>query len=558
MRFFSVALRRHGERRAIGDDGFTLVEVLVAMMIFVVSLLALAHVATAAFTDVAFARQRQAATGLGNETLEKMRALAIDAFKKGLRESDLSTDPNVTGAPGSYLFEGEPVVADGTSDVDPLVPNTREVTIGATTYKLSVYVTQPTPDVYLGTAVITWNSIRGSGGRLQTQSEFYFPQGCQSNSTHPFAAPCEPAFFSGASTGAGNIRITGVPDIANFQDATLWLPEQRSDLQTEQVFSVQGTSRLPSAVIRYTDGTEESPAIGITGPIISASSTNPTESKPAYEDNADSQAGGELFKDDVVSQFRLRASGASGRSISTVAANASNPCLDHSNAGQIDDLPCGRVTGEQTGESYAELTTPLRGTARLASVNNSSAPNIAYSNRDVAPSAGMCPSTTNDGCVHSSTSRHIGEVALGGLPSGVPGPAGYDFLVKMTAYSDFVSAEAGYGSADPDVSASGTIQYWNGSGYTALTLSATAQAIDVAPVTAGDVTITAQLSTGGCRRESSVDPSNVSIRLEARAMCSSPILGTITYVMGGSSMTLHVDLGTATARSSYSAAPNAL
>src|SRR5207247_3371262 len=85
--------------RVRSEGGFTLIELMVAVGIMLVALLALAYTATIGFSDIALARQRQSASGRANQTMEQMRALPFDVLKKGPHNADLTpgSDPDITG-----------------------------------------------------------------------------------------------------------------------------------------------------------------------------------------------------------------------------------------------------------------------------------------------------------------------------------------------------------------------------------------------------------------------------------------------------------------------------
>src|SRR5665648_1192881 len=65
------------------DEGFTLVELIVAMFVIAIILTSLAMVQTRAMVTIAQAKERQQATALANQTLEQLRALPWDTLKKG-------------------------------------------------------------------------------------------------------------------------------------------------------------------------------------------------------------------------------------------------------------------------------------------------------------------------------------------------------------------------------------------------------------------------------------------------------------------------------------------
>jgi len=73
-------LRRSQIKR---DDGFSLVELVVAMAIISGVLLGLVTLQTKAMVTIAQAKERQQATAIANEVLEQLRALPWNSITKG-------------------------------------------------------------------------------------------------------------------------------------------------------------------------------------------------------------------------------------------------------------------------------------------------------------------------------------------------------------------------------------------------------------------------------------------------------------------------------------------
>jgi hypothetical protein len=157
---------------------------------------------------------------------------------------------------------------------------------------------------------------------------------------------------------------------------------------------------------------------------------------------------------------------------------------------------------------------------------------------------------------------------VGSAPIGWQG-----YLIRVTGFSDSVSVEVGKGTAAPTVTAAGTISYWNGTGYSTLTITTGApRSITVAPVSiyipffpGGPLTISLQggvgLATGGT---TTVDPaacgSNCT-RTTASASSASALVGdvTINITFGGTvlcNVSTDVDLGTLSVSGRYEQAPS--
>src|SRR5919204_5702606 len=107
-------MRRLSARIRGEESGFTLVELMVAIGVILVSLIALAYTAGLAFTDEALARQRQSATGLASQAVEQARALPFDTLAKGLSsnaasDATVSTDTAITTCGTDKCYNGEPI-----------------------------------------------------------------------------------------------------------------------------------------------------------------------------------------------------------------------------------------------------------------------------------------------------------------------------------------------------------------------------------------------------------------------------------------------------------------
>src|SRR5207248_6375055 len=227
---------------------------------------ALAYTAGLAFTDEALARQRQSATGLASQAIEQVRALPFDTLAKGLSsnaatDATVATDSAITTCGTDKCYQGEPIPMSnypaGTT-IKPLVPHTRTTTVGPTTYTVKTYVTyylgNKTSNTYRVTAVVTWvaKERAGASHTTQIQSIFYSPTGCLSTATHPYSAPCQPFFYSTATSDTGHIDVTGSLQTANnFDRATVWLPADDSTQQIEQTASVQGFAYTGGVSIAY-------------------------------------------------------------------------------------------------------------------------------------------------------------------------------------------------------------------------------------------------------------------------------------------------------------------
>jgi Tfp pilus assembly protein PilV len=115
--------------RGVEEEGFSLLEVMIAMLVLITAIFSLTYVLVNSLADTAYARQRVAATNLANQTLEEVRALPWSVIEGGMNATELtangtycglsqsSCDPNlaavtvtVDGVPSTgYCFEGYPL-----------------------------------------------------------------------------------------------------------------------------------------------------------------------------------------------------------------------------------------------------------------------------------------------------------------------------------------------------------------------------------------------------------------------------------------------------------------
>ena len=581
-------------RRLRREEGFTLLETIVALGVILMAMVTLAYTANVGFSDAAYSRQRQTASGLANETIEQIRALPFDVLKQGLSNFDnLGADPNIALVGPDYFFKGvtpNEKIARGdiplAPAVIPLVPHIQNKNVAtAATYKISSYVTYyqnvQTTNTYRVSVIVTWtNSARKGLAKVQVQSIFFSGAGCLSTATHPFAAPCQPFLFGRASGAEGDVSITGTYDDTTIDSSDLRLGGATSDMQIEQISAVQGTTAT-SGVSLGVNGQQQSD-VGNQA-VTSGADNDPghpagdfsTASTPAQGSAALSHnAGGG-------SQYTVTA-GAGDTGTTTSTTNASiappHPCSDALGQAQTDTRPCGASKANQGGTESATLqlwgSAKKIGTATLASVGASPADLYAFTNRAAGPEFSYCPGATGEGCVHADVRRSWGMVALGGLPDNLSGallPPGWTgYLVTGSGLTTTASAEAGLGSGPPTAGVAGTISYYNGISYTNLVLAPGAPvSLAIPPVHAEEVVsgklftvdISASLTTGGTQVNDPAACGPNCTRNDASASAASPITGQISYQftydgLTLSTLTVKVNLGQAEAKTTYKPAPS--
>ena len=95
--------------------GFSLVEVMFAIMILVLAMTTMALILTKAFAAVATGNFSQQATELADSIIAQDEALPWSTLQEGLSSQDptLSSDSNITSGSTGYCFEGMSLVVDG-------------------------------------------------------------------------------------------------------------------------------------------------------------------------------------------------------------------------------------------------------------------------------------------------------------------------------------------------------------------------------------------------------------------------------------------------------------
>jgi Tfp pilus assembly protein PilV len=169
------------------EDGFTLIEVMAAVLIIMVAAVALAAVLTQSLAALSLSRQTQQASNLAASIVAEVEALPWSTVSNGLSssassDSHFSTDGNIGGTASSYCFEGMPLLVGGvaaatcptsgtgsssqpwsnisasscntslaatlSSSTAPLIPHEGCVTLNSTQFEISAY-----PTLYSGTSV---------------------------------------------------------------------------------------------------------------------------------------------------------------------------------------------------------------------------------------------------------------------------------------------------------------------------------------------------------------------------------------------------------------------
>lgn len=592
-------IRRSLERRRGEDSGFTLVELVVAMVVTLVVMTALLAFVVQSLRTVALAKQRQTSTGLATQALERLRALPYETVTTASGAPAPSGNPNLTGA-SPVLFR--PAAVAGVEEeliVNAVSPLLTPQSVEGVDYQVWQYVTkQPAlageQQTFNLTAIVSWTSPVSGGTRTTVQrSTTYSPTGCLSTATRPFSGPCQASFTAQAGQAAASISVTHATDsslpILGFdgREVELTLPALDTNLLLEQTTSV--TSGVATSEGRASDGSVQTSG-GL--PVRAAVDSDP--SSPAGQQQSSATA--------PQTSTTRSVSGVAGRLLVTpttadtgaaTAAVAAEPAMCTGSdgvqltTGAPERRPCasGRVRAEGSAGSIQYELLDVLGLASLfvpvASVGESPydaravAAHLTTGNATACTSAG---GVSGAGCAHSGASRALGDVVLGGLPAvGLDGlltvtaPLGYTGSWKVTGLTETAFAESGTGARAPGYTRSGTLSWWNGTGYSQVALdSDQRQEIAPAPVTARfasldqtleimvESTVTVEPAT--VTTEGPSDCATSSCVAVARAAGGIRGLTTYTVTLDGVVQTRFVvvtELGGLVAQAGYKAAPDA-
>lgn len=592
---------RWAPRARQADDGFTLIELIVAMFVIAVVLLALVFVQTSALVTTAQSRQRTQATAVGNQVMEELRALPWLTLEKGTHANFVTAsggDPNIVA--GKFRPVNDPsitetIISSSAQALDALPLSGRngtnlsvdvDVAVSSREFISRVYVTKAadTPDGVLTLTVITsWvNSGSGKPGSIMLRSEAYAPQGgCGDAANQPFLGACQAVFSGNGGTTGPTTTITGaVPgEVAPGGGSGSGLPI------------------LPGSPVYAATMAGGQAGIGI------------TSQQSAAVDSAITFAGARLLGEDADVNFGLsgqsKISNAASNDVGAAGAAPANPS-DVTSVGSASTLRDERgafgillsagsgVTGAAKASTVASCATgiPLAAPCGAATLTGGSASSATFTAdgtpftlfslpgggshktfgarfTSTAGSADVgCTTLTGAGCVSAGASRTVGFASFAAGPWAESGPQ--SGLVMISGLSDSVRVERGTSQRTVDAvqARSGSISIWNGSSYTIQPVSSTTSTtLTSAPVTWADAGMTVEATavvtvTPGMSIASNIDPAACTAEgcvIDADAgTVTVAVTYTVTDAAGTSSaFVASTSMGTSRANAAYKAAPDA-
>lgn len=580
-------VRRWQQRCRQADSGFTLIELIVAMVITLVVMSVLLGVFVSSLSTVSASKQRQAATALSNQRMEQLRATPYDTVTQSNGAAAPTTDPNVSG--GRF----KPVALPGIDEelvVNAVSPQTSTLPLEGVDYTVRTYVSKVSGSsgqpAFNLTVLTSWSTNVSNGPKTNVERSVTFsPSGCLSTATHPFSGPCQASFSASATELAASISVVGLEsgaaDIPGFNGNRLGLelPTMSTDLLLEQISTVgsaaatMGASASRGSTVTNSGGVRAA-ASGDTDPDSPAGQSESVQIGPQTSERQHlTGSAGELrvtpsTEDTGKAGVAVNAEptqctdgNAAGSPLTGGLPGSRRPCATaevqaHGAPGLLNYLPHGGAPSMLLA-SIGPAPSPMRAvSAHLTSGENSSA----------------CTNTSGAGCVHAAATRAMGDVLVGGLPAGGGLPAafsGSSWQVKLLTES--VVAEEGVAAREPSYDRTGGLTYWNGLVYEAVALTRdTSGTINTAPVTwtgmASGQTMTINVTSTIILTKAQAPPRS-GWPCEAKACLASGsgkggIRGNTTYTvtLNGALLTKFLvvtDLGGLIAQTAYTAAPSA-
>jgi hypothetical protein len=594
-------------RRRSEDEGFTLVELAVAMFVTLLVVSGLITVFLASIRGVALAKQRQAATGLATAVMEKFRALDYGTLSAGLYCSDVAGDANLSasgacGGGGTVTFApagtgiSETVQVQSTaapaSAVPPIFPHVvsdASTKIDNVQYTVSSYVTQAatTASSFNLTVLVSWSSSVSHATKTVTQRSLEFsPSRCLSSATHPYSGACQAAFNGDAGLSNAGITITAIGDTTvdipglDARSIELSFPSLSASLGVEQISKLTGLAGTSSATVVTSAGSSSSGGLSTTV----AADSDPSSSSGGISPGTVSQTSSSTLTVAGTAGTLTVAptTGDSGAADSRVTSTASS-CQDATaSALPATDRPCSWSNVQQAGTSGSLALQLTNGAPNFSLASVAAAPTAARATTATLGSPGTtaCTTTSGAGCVTSQSARTLGTVRLGGLPSasgsGDQLPSGWPgYIVRVTGVQERAQAEAGIGAGAPSFSrTAGSVSYYDANDHSTKTLDLTTLTantdVDLGTIEAQytwgghevHITIDASFRAGqalGVPVTSTTDPACKTAACSATATAPSTLTATMVYDVEidgavATQFAMVSDLGACVARASYTAA----
>jgi hypothetical protein len=549
------------------DDGFTLVEQLVAITLMFAVLLSLLGALGASASGVNAGRQKTIATSLGKGVIEQWQGSSHDGdsfeanIGMNLGEAGLAADARLTTAGGVRFLEGNPLAGSPT----PTFPAHHWTTVqGSTTFTIDTYVTVS------GTAgddsrnVVVFVGWNGSGGQQQSLRF--------ATVLYPLDYASFPAAEGSADTGGASVDVAGQVGLTGMINQALVVPPSARSTTTDATLrAARGTASGVRAAASVEGGLLPFLTCVILDLLTNDLVCAPTVSEAVGDNDAATAAGPHSIAD----------------------ANYVGLGLALTSGGVVVNLPLGRVTAKSTSEACAPVAAGCPFVADGGGDGHpwqqSTGESLSQANTVLLPAilggggslwtigSGWKSQTTIDhttvaGGSATSTAR-LDATAVTVLPiwkNGLLGLPDLSFqgLATVSAFTATATASTGYSTAAPAISAPPvTVRLWDDAvgGYRTVSFTPGVSSPDSATATFGSLldtivaTTTLETATGAAPVSTTVTTPLGTVRTRATADLPTVLRitshVTVTNLTGSRTFQIVVDYGHVTARSTFAVQP---
>lgn len=491
------------QRQRGDDDGFTLVELVVAMFVIAVVLLLLAGVQISAMQTIVNATKREQATAYANQAMEIMRSMPWTTLSQGnvpgFHTAGGNSDPYYTGTNtgGTVTIDGETYTVRLALTTPQDLSNPRPPLFDSTGSNHTVQTDPTKPGVEFSVRAYVVDSVNGSAASvgllvivswidaktgetddLALRSSAYDGSaGCGDRDEMPYLVACQDRFtFSSTSGYVGTSLTASTEGSSDFtplipgstvQEVSIRSALLNASGDSVQVTSVTGEARRGGTTVKLAPSVPGGSMTTLTegnASVFSRGSNNfATDTGIAADHQATVSVGSATTQYVGSGSLWLGVRSDDSRTGST-RANTTQACLGTQLfAGE----PCTYTEMSGSGGMYASLG--INSSTMHPLWRSSSATSTAGGGRFLASKPGTqygCQTLDASGCTAARASYQENSLRVGHFTSGL-WDQGISTLIEIADYTDNVRTERGsvQMSTAPSFSRTATVRYWNGSSW---------------------------------------------------------------------------------------------
>lgn len=493
------------------DEGFSLVELVVAMFVIAVVLLLLAGVQVSAMQSIVNATKREQATAYANQAMEIMRSLPWNTLSKGnvpgFHTAGGNVDPYYTGnsSGGTVTIDGETytVRLALTTPQDLSTPRPPLFDASGSNHTVQSDPTKPgsefdirayVVDSVNGSAasvgllvIVSWTNVKtGETDDLALRSSAYDGStGCGDRDEMPYLVACQDRFTFSSTSGyvgtsltastEGNSDFTPLIPGSTVQEVSIRSALLNATGDSVQVTSVSGEARRGGTTVKLAPsvpgGSMTTTSEG-NASVFSRGTNNYTASNGIAADDQSTISVGPNTEQYVGSGALWLSVRSDDTRTGSTRSNTSQACLGTQLfAGE----PCTYTELTGSGGIYASLG--AAGGTMHPLWRSASASSTAGGGRFLGSKPGTqygCQTLDASGCASARSTYQESSLRIGHFTSGM-WDQGITTLIEIANYSDTVRTERGsvQMSTTPSIDRDAVIRYWNGSSMATVAVNET-------------------------------------------------------------------------------------